>query len=257
MQTEVISNELNPVWNFTGEMAGFMDGDILRFSVMDKDTFPKPDDFLGKAELSALDFYPHGFHGELTLAESKTQATLTVMIVVIGCDEAAPELVEGEAVQTTMEMEMEGSVLPSGIVMQGLQVYNPGVPTTTTTTSHSMTYSAPQAAAVPRAYSTPQVPMNDMENQSMPSQCITYEAPQAPVPSESVAAAGNVIVHPPVTITAEEFAKLSGNILAEPLPVTAGLDTVGAGTKREVHFNDTGAENKAVKIKKKKSKRCC
>merc|ERR1719189_2523530 len=97
LQTEVIMNELNPVWNFVGEIAGFMDGDILRFTVMDKDTFPKPDDFLGQAELTAQDFYPHGFHGELALADSKTQATLTVKVVVTGCD----TLVEGEGVQTT------------------------------------------------------------------------------------------------------------------------------------------------------------
>merc|ERR1719189_109849 len=96
LQTGVLRNELNPVWNFVGEIAGFMDGDVLRFTVMDKDTFPKPDDFLGKAELTAQDFYPHGFHGQLMLVGSKTQATLTVRVVVIGCDNAAPEFVEGE-----------------------------------------------------------------------------------------------------------------------------------------------------------------
>jgi len=243
LQTGVISNELNPVWNFVGEIAGFMEGDVLRFTVMDKDTFPKPDDFLGKAELTAQDFYPHGFHGELALADSKTQATLTVMIVVIGCDEPDPGLVQEESVL------MGASVLPSGIMMQGLQVYSPGVLTTTTTTSHSMTYSAPQ------------VPMDDMvttsivESQSMASQPITYEAPQAPVPSDSVVATGKVVVHPPVTITAEEFAKLSGsgNVLTEPMPVTVGLETVDVGTKR-----DAEAVDKTVRIKKKKtSKKCC
>merc|ERR1740129_1823540 len=136
LQTEVISNELNPAWNFTGEIAGFMDGDVLRFTVMDKDWSPKPDAFLGKAELTAQDFYPNGFHGELTLADSKTQATLTVMVVVLGCDEALPELVEGEG-------SSSAAILPSGITTQGLQVYNPSVLTTNTTTSHVMTYSAP------------------------------------------------------------------------------------------------------------------
>eukprot|EP00419_Tripos_fusus_P024354 CAMPEP_0172707094 /NCGR_PEP_ID=MMETSP1074-20121228/48465_1 /TAXON_ID=2916 /ORGANISM="Ceratium fusus, Strain PA161109" /LENGTH=75 /DNA_ID=CAMNT_0013529833 /DNA_START=78 /DNA_END=301 /DNA_ORIENTATION=+ len=65
LQTDVISNELNPVWNFTGEIQGFMNGDVLRFTVMDKDTFPKPDDLLGWAELKAQDVYPDGFHGDL------------------------------------------------------------------------------------------------------------------------------------------------------------------------------------------------
>merc|ERR1740123_2753093 len=88
-------------------------------------------------------------------------------------------------------------VLSSGIFMQGLQVYNPGA------TSDSMTYSAPQTDsavlqtdAAPETDSAPQVPMDG----------ITYEAPQAPVPSESVAATDEVVEHPLVAVTAEESA---------------------------------------------------
>jgi len=240
LQTEVISNELNPAWNFTGEIAGFMDGDVLRFTVMDKDKFPKPDNFLGQAELTAEDFYPDGFHGELALVDSKTQATLTVKVVVTGCDEADPELVEG------VEGSSSAAPLPSGFIIQGLQVYNPGVITTTITTSHSMTYSAPQTDSVP------QVPTDDM----------VTEAPQAPVPDESVTATDNIVVYPPVTVTAEEFAKLSGTILTEPLPVTegteaVGIEALGVGKKREVDLNNTEAVDKTVKIKTKKSMRCC
>ena len=241
-QTEVISNELNPVWNFTGEIDGFMDGDVLRFTVMDKDTFPKPDDFLGKVELTAQDFYPHGFHGELTLADSKTQATLTVKVV------AGVEGVEGSS---------SAAALASGIVMQGLQVYNPGVLTTTTTTSHSMTYSAPQVT-MNGMVTTSIVGSQSIASQSMASQSITYAAPQAPVPSQSVAATGKVVVHPPVTVTAEEFARINGTLVTEPLPVTVGIETVGVETNREVVVNDTEVVDKTVKIKKKKkSKQCC
>jgi len=265
LKTEVVSNELNPVWNFSGKIAGFMDGDILRFTVMDKDTFPKPDDFLGKAELTAQDFYPNGFHGELALADSKTQATLTVTVVVSGCDEADPELDEGEGEQQSSS----AAVLPSGVVMHGLQVYDPSVLTTTTITGHSMTYSAPQTESAPQTDSAPEVPMNDMvttnivESQSMASQSVTCEAPQVPLPSESVAVIGKIVVYPPVTVSAEEFAKLSGSVLTEALPVTdgaeaVGMEALGVGTKRELHFNDTEAMDKTVKIKeKKKSKRCC
>jgi len=317
-QTEVISNELNPVWNFTGEIEGFMDGDILRFTVMDKDTFPKPDDFLGKAELTAQDFYPNGFHGELMLADSKTQATLTVMIVVVGCDEAAPEMVEGEgAVQMMVPGEaVEGTMVAgpssaavyttdagdgstfvgnpstvmysgipaagftSGVAMHGLPVYSPGVATTTTTTSQPVTYSAPQTYSVsmngaattagatsqpmtyaaPQTYSTPMsgmVTTNLVGSQSMASQSMTYAAPQAP---ESVAATGKVIVHPPVVVTAEEFARINGTIVTEPLPVTVGMETVGAEANREVVINNVESEamDKTVKIKKKKkTKQCC
>jgi len=269
--------------------------------VMDKDTFPKPDDFLGKAELTAEDFYPNGFQGELTLNDSKTQATLSVMIVVTGCNEAALELVEGEGVQTMVPGEFiegttsssaavysadagNGSTMlgnPSTImysgnpaqgfpaqgfaasstaptVMHGLPVYAPGVLTTTTTPNHAMTYSASQA------YSAPQVPMNSMVttsimgSQSMANQSVTYAAPQAPVPSQCVAATGKVVVHPPVTVTAEEFAKINGTLVTEPLPVTVGIETVGVETNREVVVNNTEAVDNMVKIKKKKkSKHCC
>jgi hypothetical protein len=145
-----------------------------------------------------------------------------------------------------------------------------------------MTYSAPQADSAAPTDSAPQVTTSIVEeSQSMASQSITYEAPQAPEPSKSVAATDNVvqpvtipvatvtaeelatgkvvetIVHPPVTVTAEEFAKINGSMVTEPLPETAEIETVGVGTKREVDSKDTEAVDETVKIKKKKSKRCC
>eukprot|EP00419_Tripos_fusus_P023064 CAMPEP_0172727818 /NCGR_PEP_ID=MMETSP1074-20121228/91890_1 /TAXON_ID=2916 /ORGANISM="Ceratium fusus, Strain PA161109" /LENGTH=276 /DNA_ID=CAMNT_0013554999 /DNA_START=1 /DNA_END=829 /DNA_ORIENTATION=- len=235
---------------------------------MDKDTFPKPDDFLGKAELTAADFYPNGFHGELLLADSKTQASLAVMVIVVGCDEA-PYSVGGEGaiVEGTMQAgdgsTMAGNSstvvysgagipaggttsLPSGVISQRLPVYSPGVTTTTTETSQSVVYSAPSPT-----YSAPMTGMvttSVVESQSMASQSITYAAAasQAPVPSETVAATGKVIVHPPVTVTAEEFAKIEGTLVTEPLPVTVGVETVGVETNREL------GEASKLKIKKKK-----
>merc|ERR1719410_2177926 len=94
------------------------------------------------------------------------------------------------------------AALASGVAMHGLPVYAPGVLTTTTTPSHSMTYSAPQTYLAPQTYSEPQtysalqVPMNDMVTTST-------------VGSQSMAAASKVVVHPPVTVTAEEFAKIN------------------------------------------------
>jgi len=83
-QTPVLPNTLNPVWNFTGEIQGFMDGDLLQFTVMDSDTFPKPDQLLGKVTLTAQDFYPEGLCAEMALGDSKTEATLSVMVRVVG-----------------------------------------------------------------------------------------------------------------------------------------------------------------------------
>jgi len=83
-QTKVLDDTLNPVWNHTGEIKGFMDGDLLQFAVWDSDTFPKPDQLLGKVSLQAQDFYPQGLDAELSLGDSKTQATLKVKIAVAG-----------------------------------------------------------------------------------------------------------------------------------------------------------------------------
>merc|ERR1719361_3031905 len=94
-------------------------------------------------------------------------------------------------------------------------------------------------------------------SQSMASQSITYAAPPAPVPSQCVAATGKVVVHPPVTVTAEEFAKINGTLVTEPLPVTVGIETIGVEANREAVVNDTEAMVKTTKIKKKKSRACC
>merc|ERR1719476_155279 len=102
-----------------------------------------------------------------------------------------------------------------------------------------MTYAAPQTYSVPMGGMV-------MGSQPMASQPMAYAAP---VPSESVAATGKVIVHPPVRVTAEEFARINGTIVSEPLPVTVN---------QEVVVNNIEATDKSVKIKKKKnSKSCC
>merc|ERR1719476_1204990 len=106
-----------------------------------------------------------------------------------------------------------------------------------------MTYAAPQTYSVPMGGMV-------MGSQPMANQPMAYAAP---VPSESVAATGKVIVHPPVTVTAEEFARIDGTIVSEPLPVT-----VSEMVNQEVVVNDAEAMDKSVKIKKKKkSKSCC
>lgn len=86
-QTPVMSNDPNPVWNFTGELSGIMGGDIVQFEVWDSDTFPKPDDLLGRASLTVADFYPDGLHAELALELSKSGATISVRLVVLRVEE--------------------------------------------------------------------------------------------------------------------------------------------------------------------------
>jgi len=273
-QTDVMKNTLNPVWNFTGEIDGFMDGDVLQFTVMDKDTWPKPDDLLGKVALTAADFYPQGFAAEIPLSESKAaNATLTVMISVAGSNEPGTAIVEegggvveiacageqeavegqlvtggethmftapGTMVTTSGEQVMTGPYSPRTLTMAGAtstytavgvpgQPYYSGSPITYSScpTTQSITYSAPQSVSMPMTYSAPG---------SAPGSKVTQ-----------------VIVHAPVTVTAEEFAQTNGTIVSTPLPVTVTTDAIETGI---VETSERAIE-KPIKRLKKKSRGCC
>lgn len=85
-KTPVIKNNLNPVWNYKGEIGDYSVGDMLSFEVWDKD-WGKEDDFLGKATLACECFYPDGFDGMLVLdeqaASGKQQAASGQLLVEI------------------------------------------------------------------------------------------------------------------------------------------------------------------------------
>jgi len=269
-ETSVANNTLNPIWNFTGEIDGFMDGDVLQFTVMDKDVWPKPDDFLGRVSLTAEDFYPQGFHAEVPLSESKTNATLTVMISIIGSNEPGEVMVEegGIAQQEAVEGQTQ--------YVTGEQMTAPG---TMVTTSTSQVTGCPgtvtMAAPTTSTYSAPNVPSQSCYSSSpvtyssypttqpstyaapmMSQPSMTYSAPSQP--SMAYSAPGGqtgpgkvtqVIVHEPRIVTAEEFAQTNGTIVSTPLPVTLErkiLDTV----ERAVGIDP-------VKSSKKKSRGCC
>merc|ERR1719461_2140271 len=86
-KTPTINNCLDPEWNFTGTIPDFEAGDMLEFQVWDSDTFPKPDELLGKVILSAQDFadHPEGLAGVLQLTGGKSQdlGTLEVCVQVV------------------------------------------------------------------------------------------------------------------------------------------------------------------------------
>lgn len=83
-QTKHINNTCNPRWNHAHTI-GYVRGDPLLFTVMDKDLPPKHDDLLGKALLQSDQFYPHGVQGEIPLSEAGrgVNAKLFVKIEVV------------------------------------------------------------------------------------------------------------------------------------------------------------------------------
>lgn len=80
-QTPVISDNLDPVWNYEDLIVDYIVGDLLEFTVWDQD-WGKPDDFLGKATLSSTEFLENGFEGDLLLqkAGAGVRASLRVRV---------------------------------------------------------------------------------------------------------------------------------------------------------------------------------
>jgi len=80
IKTAVVNDNLNPVWNFQGELAEFEEGNALIFNVFDDD-YGK-DDHLGKAELTSAQVLA-GFSGQLPLeTKDKQQASITISVQV-------------------------------------------------------------------------------------------------------------------------------------------------------------------------------
>mmetsp|Transcript_34793 Transcript_34793/g.68688 ORF Transcript_34793/g.68688 Transcript_34793/m.68688 type:complete len:773 (+) Transcript_34793:38-2356(+) len=69
IQTKVVNNTCDPVWEHQAQIVGFSPGDVLVFKLYDKD-IGKRDDFLGTAFMTTEQFYPTGFEGELPLSEA-------------------------------------------------------------------------------------------------------------------------------------------------------------------------------------------
>lgn len=72
-QTKVVNDTLDPGWNEEHEFQAFNIGDVLHFSVKDKDKMSGhdnlSDEILGNCRLNYDQFFPNGFFGPLTLTE--------------------------------------------------------------------------------------------------------------------------------------------------------------------------------------------
>lgn len=69
--TDVIKDNLNPVWKAEGTFADYHEGEGIVFKIYDKDDY-KRDDFLGSATLESATFWPGGYTGELQLDHAGT-----------------------------------------------------------------------------------------------------------------------------------------------------------------------------------------
>jgi len=80
----VVDNNLNPEWNYEGELSHYNVGQALTFTVKDKDPL-KPDDSLGQITVPMESFFDKPFEGELQLegAGKGSQSFIKLRIEII------------------------------------------------------------------------------------------------------------------------------------------------------------------------------
>jgi len=85
-QTKVANDNLDPVWNEQLTIVDYTQGDVLRFTVYDKDFGSKQDESLGTVALTKKQLTAQGFDGELNLMDGgKTcGASLKVKVALLG-----------------------------------------------------------------------------------------------------------------------------------------------------------------------------
>jgi len=104
IETEVINDNLDPVWNHEALLAGYTPGDSLVFHIYDKD-WGKKDDFLGTCVLAGDRINPPGFEGELRLTDAGkgVEAFLKIKLA-YASSVAAPPLPPTQT-QQTLQMQ--------------------------------------------------------------------------------------------------------------------------------------------------------
>lgn len=80
-QTKVIQKNLNPKWKEQFQISCVDIGDVLEFSVWDRDEDNESDDLLGRLNLRSEEFLPNGFHGELQLHDTKSYTSFLTLKV--------------------------------------------------------------------------------------------------------------------------------------------------------------------------------
>jgi len=90
IQTETVTDRLDPVWGFEAGIVSYAKGDALRFEVFDQDKLKK-DDFLGQAVLKSEDFHSGGFYGDVQLLSEEGKPGMGTLLVKVAVKQAAPE----------------------------------------------------------------------------------------------------------------------------------------------------------------------
>eukprot|EP00928_Gymnodinium_smaydae_P063714 TRINITY_DN4720_c0_g1_i3.p1 TRINITY_DN4720_c0_g1~~TRINITY_DN4720_c0_g1_i3.p1 ORF type:complete len:422 (+),score=85.45 TRINITY_DN4720_c0_g1_i3:65-1330(+) len=135
--TPVINNNLNPEWNFSGDLPHVTQNDTVEFEVWDQDSFPKPDQLLGKAQLAVQEIVanPSGLEGELPLigTAGEDAGSLAIRVHAVPDDAPAASSVAVAQATTTTHAPLSTSHVTIGQPYHGgvlvSEHWNPPVPT--------------------------------------------------------------------------------------------------------------------------------
>jgi len=273
-QTPVISSSSAPTWNFIGNIDEFEFGDKLQFLLMDRHSWPRSDKVLGRACL-----VPEGLddcHADLGLAECETSALLSVSVV------AASAIKADEQIPATRGSDMglaevAEPVLQFGVADQSSMLDTDKCAETSDGNCHAHAIDAGEKGndqfAITKktvlledtdstGLSTPQK-MNSAPMVVVPLQVtgVGDQAEQAPLfaPSHLPPIIYSRTVHAPVTVSAEEFARVLAGIAAEATEISVVEPYSGSAPnpqKQEKAQHDDVEPTKQAKIKRK-GRRCC
>ncbi|CAK0825246.1 unnamed protein product [Prorocentrum cordatum] len=132
LKSQTIQESLNPVWDFTGQVAGVSaKGDALLFEVFDEDA-ASGSDKLGRAEVNLEDGWLQGGHSqemELTLLDAGTNITskLNVMIVVVPAAASQDEKAKLMGILQTVGVAFKGQVHVAIVRAKGLRAADPKI----------------------------------------------------------------------------------------------------------------------------------
>jgi len=116
VKTHMVSNSLNPEWNFEANILGYVPGDDLHFEVWDQDMIK--DDYLGKYMLTSDKFdQKDGFSSEVQLLNKKGevgQGTLFIRAKAINAPPRMEEVQEPKNGQAPPPVETENTQVKPG-----------------------------------------------------------------------------------------------------------------------------------------------
>jgi len=267
-QTPVIRSSSAPAWNFTGNIDGFEFGDKLQFLLMDNHSWPRSDKVLGRASLIPEDL--DDCRVDLGLAECETNALLSVAVFAASATSADEQI----PVTRGSDMGLAEVIKPVqqfSVADQSSMLDKDNCAETSDGNCHAHGVDAGEECNDQVAITLKSVPLEGTDStrlstpqstNSDPMLMVPMEAEQAPLfaPCGPPPIIYSRAVHAPVTVSAQEFARvLAGIAVVAPAEISVVKPCSGSAPnaqKQEKTQHHDVKSTQPVKIKRK-ARRCC